>query len=231
MKATPVAEDLAHIAEHHRLHIDRGAPIGGDGVQPAIGDRPLIHPGREHSADRAPQLIARLLREWLTGRLGDLGLIVDDNRAPIRRGQVGVERVALAVLIMFENVLELVIVDVERNVRIHLDKAAIAVIGEALVARRLGQRLDRSVVKPEVEDGVHHARHGGTRPRAHRDQQRIGRIAEDAPRLTFYLRNGRVDLCREIRGISLSVGVEVGTYFRRNREARGDRQTKRGHFV
>jgi len=57
-------------------------------------------------------LIARLLREWLTGRLGDLGLIVDDNRAPIRCGQVGVERVALAVLVMFEDVLELVLVDV-----------------------------------------------------------------------------------------------------------------------
>ncbi len=46
-----------HIAEHHRLHVDRGSPVGRDVVQPAIGDRARVHPGAEHRADRAPQLL------------------------------------------------------------------------------------------------------------------------------------------------------------------------------
>ena len=36
---------LAHIAEHHRLHVDRGAPGFRDVVQPAIGHRARVHPG------------------------------------------------------------------------------------------------------------------------------------------------------------------------------------------
>jgi hypothetical protein len=45
---------LTHIAEYHRLHVDRGAPAFRNGVQPAIGDRTLVHPRPEHGADGAP---------------------------------------------------------------------------------------------------------------------------------------------------------------------------------
>ena len=169
---------LAHVAEHHRLHIDRGAPFGGDGVEAAIGDRALVHPGREHGADRAPQLIARTLRERLVGRFNHPGLVVDDDRAPVLGVEVGIERIALAVLVLFKDVLEIVDVDLEHDVGIHLDEAAIGIIGETGVARSFRQRLDRLVVEPEVEDGVHHAGHRGARARAHRKQERIGRVAE-----------------------------------------------------
>ena len=74
---------LAHIAEHHRLHIDRGAPVGGNAVEAPIGDRALVHPGRKHRADRAPQLVARSLRERLAGLLDYLGLVIVDDRAPV----------------------------------------------------------------------------------------------------------------------------------------------------
>ena len=36
---------LAHIAEHHGLHVDRGAPGFRNIVQPAVGHRARIHPG------------------------------------------------------------------------------------------------------------------------------------------------------------------------------------------
>ena len=36
---------LAHIAEHHRLHVDRGAPGFRNVVQPAVGHRARVHPG------------------------------------------------------------------------------------------------------------------------------------------------------------------------------------------
>ena len=48
---------LAHVAEHHGLHVDRGAPAFRDVVQAAIGDGALVHPRAEHRADRAPQLL------------------------------------------------------------------------------------------------------------------------------------------------------------------------------
>ena len=82
---------LAHVAEHHRLNVDRGAPVGGNVVEPAVGDRARVHPRAEHRADRAPQLVARVLRERLADRLLHGGLVGDDDLAPVGGGEVGVE--------------------------------------------------------------------------------------------------------------------------------------------
>ena len=68
MKATPVAE-VAHIAEHHGLHVDRSAPRNA--VQAAISDRAPVHPRAEHGADGAPQLRVRVLRERRAALLFD----------------------------------------------------------------------------------------------------------------------------------------------------------------
>ena len=65
---------VAHIAEHHGLHIDRGAPAFRNVVQTAIGLGSRIHPGTEHGADRAPELLLRILRERLAALLLDLCL-------------------------------------------------------------------------------------------------------------------------------------------------------------
>ena len=60
----------------------------------------------------------------------------------------------------------------------HLHEAAVGVPGEALVAGRLREPLDRVVVQAEVEDGVHHARHRLAGAGAHRHEQRVLRVAE-----------------------------------------------------
>ena len=76
---------LAHIAEHHRLHVDRGAPAFRDVVQAAIGDGALVHPRAEHRADRAPQLLVRVLRERLAVLLLDALLVARRRARPSRR--------------------------------------------------------------------------------------------------------------------------------------------------
>ena len=53
------------------------------------------------------------------------------------------------------------------HVAVHLDEAAVAVVGEAAIAGLHAQRFDRLVVEAEVEDGVHHARHRVAGARAH----------------------------------------------------------------
>ena len=222
---------LAHIAEHHRLHIDRGAPVGGNVVQAPIGDGALVHPGREHGADRAPQLVARSLRKRLAGLFDDLRFVVRNDGAPVVGGQVGVERVALVVLVLLEDVLEIVDVEVEHDIRIHLDEAAIRVVGEARVVRGLRQSFDRGVVQPEIEDRVHHAGHRGAGARAHRDQQRIGCVAKNAFRLAADLGHRRVDLGPKLGWIGFAVGVEVGADFGGDGEARRHGQAERSHLV
>ena len=81
---------LAHIAEDHRLHIHRCAPALGNVVQAAIGDRALVHPRSKHGADRAPELLARILRERLAALALDDALVFADDLAPLRGAEVGV---------------------------------------------------------------------------------------------------------------------------------------------
>src|SRR5262249_30761634 len=47
---------VTHVTEHHGLNADSRAPVLRDTVQPAIGDRTLIHPASEHRPDGPPEL-------------------------------------------------------------------------------------------------------------------------------------------------------------------------------
>ena len=100
-----------------------------------------IHPRTEHRADRAPQLRVRILRERLAGLLLDALLVVADELFQIVGVEIGVERVAVAVLVLVEDFLEVMMLDAEHHVGIHGDEAPVAVEREAAVAGFLRQRL------------------------------------------------------------------------------------------
>ena len=170
---------LAHIAEHHGLHVDRGAPAFRNIVQAAIGDWRAAFIHEPNTAPMAPQSCScgscgKSLAELVLDAL----LVAHDQLGPVVGGEFGVERVALPLLVVVEHFLEMLVADAEHDVGIHGDEAPIAVIGEAPVAGFLRQRLDGLVVEAEIEHGVHHARHRGARAGAHRDEQRVGLVAE-----------------------------------------------------
>src|SRR5215469_16308559 len=60
-----------HIAEHHRLDIHRGTPVGGNVVQPTIGYGAWVHPRAKDGADRSPKLLHRILRKRAPEGFGD----------------------------------------------------------------------------------------------------------------------------------------------------------------
>ena len=221
---------VAHVAEHHGLHVDGGAPAFRDAVQTPVRDRARVHPGAEHRADRAPQLVVRVLRKIAAGlRLYAL-LVARDHLDPVVRRQVGVEHVTLALLVFFQDLLEVVMLDAQHDVRIHGDEAPVAVVGEAPVLRTAGDRVDRHVVEAEIEHRVHHPGHRGARAGAHRHQQRIGRIAEGPAGQPPDLRERGIDLRAQVAGIGLAVAVEVGADLGGDGEAGRHRQAEVGHF-
>src|SRR5260370_27576276 len=58
---------IAGVAKHHLLHVDASAEQTGDLLHPAIGCRLLGHPRTENRANRSPQLLHWIFREWLPG--------------------------------------------------------------------------------------------------------------------------------------------------------------------
>ena len=55
---------VARVTVNHRLHIDGGAPLGGNVVLAAIDNRAVVHPRTEHSTDSSPKLLPDILRKF-----------------------------------------------------------------------------------------------------------------------------------------------------------------------
>jgi hypothetical protein len=122
------------------------------------------------------------------------------------------------------------ILDAEHDLPVHLDEAAIAVIGEALVAAPPCQPRDGPVVEPEVEHGVHHARHRDASSGAHRDEQRVVGVSEPCPKQTLDRGESLGDLLPQLRRIGFAVRVEVGADTGRDCETRRHRQAEIAHL-
>ena len=201
-------------------------------------DRAIVHPGPEHGADGAEQLIPGRLGELLADALLDQRLEADDQFLQVVDGQLGVFDVLMMAVVLqavnhrLERVVVLVgtLLHAEHDVAVHLDEAAVAVPRKARVAGLGRERLDGLVVQPEVEDRVHHAGHRVARAGADRDQQRVLQITERLARLLLERRNALFHLAAERRRVRALVGVVVGADFGRDREAWGHRQPDAAHL-
>ena len=152
---------LAAVAENHGLDVDRGAPAFRQVVELPVFDGAGIVPAIEDRADRAPELLVDILREGRAELFLHHLLVASDQGLPILGGNIGVEVVAVLLLVVVQDFLEVVMLHVEHHVRVHLNEAPVAVVSEAAVARAGGEALDRLVVEAEIQDRVHHARHRG----------------------------------------------------------------------
>ena len=177
-EAHPGARGVVTVAEHHGLHVDRRAQVVGDALAHPVGDGPRAVPRGEDGLDGPPQLVVGVLRERGAGvALHDL-LVGVDQVAEQLDGHPGVRGGAGQLLGRVEQGVELVAGDAQHDAAVHGHEPPVGVVGEALVVGLLGQALDRLVVEPQVEDGVHHPGHGELGPRPHRHQQRVARVAD-----------------------------------------------------
>ncbi len=122
---------VAAIAEHHGLDGDGSAPVVGNVMQAPIGDGARVLPGAEHGGDRAPQLGVEILREGLAELALDEGLEAGDDRRPILGRELSVVFESFEIFEVLEDLLEQLMVEAEHYVGIHLDEAAIGVVGKS----------------------------------------------------------------------------------------------------
>ena len=123
------------------------------------------------------------------------------------------------------------LLDVHDHVAVHLDKAAVAIPGEAVVAGGAGEGEDGFVVEAEVEDGVHHAGHGVACAGADGDEERqFCFVAELAAHDFFHVGDGGFGLGFKVFGVGLFVFVVVGADFGGDGEAWRNGESDAGHF-
>ena len=150
--------------EGHGLHVDGGAPGAGNVVHAAVDNGAGVVPGAEHGLDGAHELLL-----GVGGEVGaDLGLVLGFELArqllQVVGGQVHVLGDALLFLHFVDELFEVFLAHLHDHVGEHLDKAAVGVIYKALKLRvgvAGNHCLHHVVVEAQVQDGIHHAGHGG----------------------------------------------------------------------
>ena len=174
-EADPGRRVIAHVAEHHRADIDRGAVghVLRDLELAAVINRPLAHPGAEDRRDRVFELGVGFERELLAGLLLDDLQIVIGERFQVIGGEIDVLFGSDALLDRVHRLIETFIGNAHGDLAEQLDEATPGIVTEARVVGARDQALQRFGVQAEVQDRVHHARHRHRRARADRDQQRV----------------------------------------------------------
>ena len=221
---------VAHVAERHHLHVDRGTPAVGDVVVHTVDVRAGVVPRTEDRLDRLKELLLGIGREVLAELLFVLRLELVGEFLEVLRRQLDVLRDALLFLHLVDELFKVLLADFHDDVGEHLNESSVAVICPAGIAGLLCQRLHDFLIETEVEDRVHHAGHGSACTRTHGDEQRVLLVAELLAADLFHLVDVLHDL-RLDRGIDLpSVLIVLRAGLRRDREALGDGKSDVRHL-
>jgi hypothetical protein len=173
---------LAEVAEDHGLDVDGGSQVVGNARGVPVVDGPLAVPRAEHGLRGTTQLLPGVSREVVARERPDHAPVRFDHREPVVRVQSRVRRHPRLGAAPVQDVLEMVVRDVENDATEHVQEATVEVVREAGVAGGAGEPGRDLVVQPQVEDRVHHPRHGELGARPAREQEGILRIPESLPR-------------------------------------------------
>ncbi len=226
----PGAGVVAFVAEDHGLDVDGGAEIVGDAFELAVVAGASAVPGSEHGFDGVAELLLGFLGELVLGGVFDDALEGLDELGEVVGAQLGVGFDPAGAAEAFEHGLEVFAGDVEDDLAEHLHEPAVRVVREALVVGLLGEALDGRVVETEVQDGVHHPRHGERGTGADRDQEGVVVGAEALAHLGFELAETGRDFVEEPVGEGVFVGHVHLAGFGGDGEAGRDRKTELGHL-
>ena len=202
------------VTEGHLLHVDGSAPLVGDLVHLTIHVGAGVIPGTENGLDGTDQLLLGILRELLALLLKVDLLELLDELLQVVGVQLNVLLDALALLHSVDALLEEALAQLHDDVRVHLDEAAVAVVGKTGVVGLFGQTLNSLIVQAEVQDGVHHAGHGLTCAGTDGNQQGVldgaegltGLLLEDA----HVFEDVCLDLIVDLTVVSIVLGAGLG---------------------
>ena len=228
---------VAHVAEHHGLHVDSRAPFIGYAFHLAVEDGAFVHPRVEHGANGAPQLFVGIRREFLARDVLHGFLEFLYQRLQVFHVQLVVQTHAFGLLHLLDDGLERVDVvlvggfHTQHHVAIHLHEATVGVPCEAFVARLASQSGHYFVVQAEVEDSVHHAGHGCTCTRTYGNEQRVLHVAELRVHQAFNHCDGFLHVIFQYSHHAvLSFFIIFGADFGGDGEARRNGHSNKVHF-
>ena len=177
---------FAHVAEDHRLDVDGGAPFIGDAVHLTIDVGTGVVPAAENGGNRFFELDIRILREIFPKGLLVVGFVFANEGLKLIRSDFGVELITVFFLDLVEHRVHFGARMSFGDVGIHQKETTIGVPSKTFVAGSLREFFNGGIVGSEVEDRVHHTRHGLTSTRTNRDEKRHALSAAEFLSVDFF---------------------------------------------
>ena len=221
---------VAHVAEYHGLNVDSGAPIARNVIHAAVYNCTRIVPRAEYRLDSLHELYLWILRELCAHFFRINCFIPCDDFFEIVRSQIGIIFCALRVFDLRQDALKERFAHLHDDIREHLDKPAIRIVGKPRIAGFLGEALYRDIVQAQIQNSIHHARHRCPRAGTHGYQQRIRFIAELLAALLLQYSERRKNLLLNLLRNLLALCIVIGACLRRYRKAVWNRQPQIGHL-
>ena len=224
---------FVQIAENHGHHVDSGTPAVRNIVVPAIHVSTRVIPAAEYGFDGAHQLLFGIRGEIRTNFTLILGFEGTRQFFQVSGIQLDIQLDALFLLHFINQLLEVLFPDFHNDVRVHLDKTPIAVVYEAFEFRIWiagNHRSNYIVIQTQIQNSVHHARHGSPCSGANRNKQRVLQISELFAVDLFHLSDVFHDLRLDFIVDLTAILIVLSAGFCRNGEALGNRQADICHF-
>ena len=176
---------VAGVAENQCLNINRCTDQAPDVVDFPVADGTGIIPGFKHSLDTPVELIHRVGGEIAAGSFFDDFFVCGNKFFKVIGSQFVIQFDLAGFFQGFQSVFKQIRINVHNYIAEHLDKSAEAVQHKAFIAGKVDQCLYGNIVQTQIEHGIHHTGHGGSRSAANGYQQRVGAFAEGFAQFLF----------------------------------------------
>ncbi len=206
-----------------------------------VADGAFAVPALENAADGAPKLGHGIVREFNAEDFLDADFESFGQVFELVGGELGVALVTVGILDLFHHAVQL-LADalavcgfdalglLHDDIGVHHDETAVGVIHETGVAGLLDKAGDGCGTKADIEDGVHHAGHGGTGAGAAAHEKGIVRVAELLAHDLLGSFEGVCYFCFEFGGVTATQPIVLGAAFGGDGEAGGNRHSQEVHL-
>ena len=205
---------IAHVTKSHHLYVNRRTPGIRNIIVAAVNIGAGVVPGTENRLNSAHQLLFGIRGEIRADFALIFSLKLICQLFQILGSQLNILLNALFLFHLVNQLFKILFADFHNNVGIHLYKSSVAVPSPSGIVGFLCNNLNNFFIQAQVQNGIHHTRHGSARTGANRNQKGIFLIAElfagDALHLFDILHNLRLNLIVDLLPVLIVLGAGFG---------------------
>ena len=216
---------ITHVTECHHLYVNCCSPGIRNIVITTIYVSTWVIPRTEYSFDSAHQLFLRICREFSSDFFFVFSFELISQLFQIFCCQFNVLFYASVSFHFVDQLFEVFFSYFHNYVRVHLDKSSVAIPCPTRISGMSCQNFYYFFIQTQVQDSIHHTRHGCSCTRTNGNQKRIFFVAEFLSGDLFHFCDGFHDLSHDLIINFSSVFIVLSTSFCCNCEALWYRQS------